>query len=50
MSDDEKSKIRKQHEDATNSFFQKKSQIKQGLRQPEKPKEEKLVKKNEKKK
>lgn len=50
MSEEEKSKIRKQHQDATNNFFQKKAEVKQGLRQAEKPKEEKTEKKEEEKK
>lgn len=50
MSEEEKSTIRKQHQDATNNFFQKKAEIKQGLRQAEKPKEEKTEKKEEEKK
>jgi hypothetical protein len=40
MSEEEKTAIRKQHEEATKKFNQKRAEEKQGLKKPEKPKEE----------
>lgn len=39
MSEEEKADIRKQHQEATNNFLKRKTELKQGIRQPEKPKE-----------
>jgi len=41
MSEEEKATIRKQHEDATKKFYERKTAEKSGLKLPEKPKEEK---------
>ena len=41
MSEEEKTAIRKQHEEATKNFYQKKADEKSGLKKPEKPQEEK---------
>jgi len=39
MSEEEKAAIRKQHEEATKRFYQKKADEKSGLKKVEKPKE-----------